>query len=140
MLLSDFAYELPEELIAQTPVEPRDASRLMVLDPVQKTIEHRHFFDLQNFLSPGDTLIFNDTRVIPARLIGRKEPTGAKIEVLLLRCVEGNLWETLVKPGKKALPGTTIRFGDELSCVVTGNTDFGGRLVKFISRRSKWKD
>ena len=131
MLLSDFDYELPEELIAQTPVEPRGASRLMVLDPVQKTIVHRHFFELQEFLSPGDTLIFNDTRVIPARLIGRKEPTGARIEVLLLRRIEGDLWETLVKPGKKALPGTTVRFGDELSCEVTGHTDFGGRLVRF---------
>lgn len=131
MLLSDFDYELPEELIAQTPVEPRDASRLMVLDPVQKTIVHRHFFELQDFLSPGDTLIFNDTRVIPARLIGRKEPTGARIEVLLLRRIEGDLWETLVKPGKKALLGTTVRFGDELSCEVTGHTDFGGRLVRF---------
>ncbi len=131
MLLSDFDYELPEELIAQTPVEPRDASRLMVLDPVKKTIAHRHFFELQNFLTSGDTLIFNDTRVIPARLIGRKEPTGARVEVLLLRRIEGDAWETLVKPGKKALRGTTIRFSDELSCEVTGYTDFGGRLVTF---------
>lgn len=131
MLLSDFDYELPEELIAQTPVEPRNASRLMVIDPVGKTIAHRHFFELQDFLAPGDTLIFNDTRVIPARLIGQKEPTGARIEVLLLRRVEGDVWEALVKPGKKALRGTTVRFGDELSCEVTGHTDFGGRLVKF---------
>ena len=131
MLLSDFDYELPEELIAQTPVEPRNASRLMVLDPIKKTIEHRHFFELQQFLSPGDTLIFNDTRVIPARLIGRKEPTGARVEVLLLRRIEGDTWETLVKPGKKALHGTTIRFSDEISCEITGHTDFGGRLVTF---------
>ncbi len=131
MLLSDFDYELPEDLIAQTPIEPRDASRLMVLDPVEKTIEHRRFFELGNYLAPGDTLIFNDTRVIPARLIGRKEPTGARVEVLLLRRVEGDTWETLVKPGKKALRGTTISFGDELSCEVTGHTDFGGRLVTF---------
>ena len=79
MLLSDFDYELPEELIAQTPVEPRDASRLMVLDPVKRKVELRRFFELQEFLSPGDTLIFNDTRVIPARLIGRKDPTGARV-------------------------------------------------------------
>ena len=131
MLLSDFDYALPEELIAQTPVEPRDSSRLMVLDPAKKTIVHRHFFELQDYLTPGDTLIFNDTRVIPARLIGRKEPTGARVEVLLLRRVEGNAWETLVKPGKKALRGTTIRFSDELSCEVLGHTDFGGRLVTF---------
>lgn len=131
MLLSDFDYALPEELIAQTPVEPRDSSRLMVLDPEKKTIVHRHFFELQDYLTPGDTLIFNDTRVIPARLIGRKEPTGARVEVLLLRRVEDNAWETLVKPGKKALRGTTIRFSDELSCEVLGHTDFGGRLVTF---------
>ena len=131
MLLSDFDYELPEELIAQTPIEPRDASRLMVLDPQRKTIDHRRFFELQEFLAPGDTLIFNDTRVIPARLIGRKEPTGARVEVLLLRRIEGDTWETLVKPGKKALHGMTIRFSDELSCEVTGHTDFGGRLVTF---------
>ena len=131
MLLSDFDYELPEELIAQTPVEPRDASRLMVLDPVKRKVEHRRFFELQEFLSPGDTLIFNDTRVIPARLIGRKDPTGARVEVLLLRRIEGDTWETLVKPGKKALHGTVIRFSDELFCKVTGHTDFGGRLVTF---------
>lgn len=131
MLLSDFDYELPEELIAQTPVEPRNASRLMVLDPAEENIEHRHFYDLQAFLTPGDTLIFNDTRVLPARLIGRKEPTGARVEVLLLRRVEGDEWETLVKPGKKAMRGATIRFGKELSCEVTGHTDFGGRLVRF---------
>ena len=131
MLLSDFDYELPEELIAQTPIEPRDSSRLMVLDPVEKTIGHRRFFELGNYLAPGDTLIFNDTRVIPARLIGRKEPTGARVEVLLLRRVEGDIWETLVKPGKKALRVTTISFDDELSCEVTGHTDFGGRLVTF---------
>ena len=131
MLLTDFDYELPEELIAQMPIEPRDASRLMVIDPVEKTIRHRRFFELQEFLSPGDTLIFNDTRVIPARLIGRKEPTGAHIEVLLLRRIEGDTWETLVKPGKKAMRGATINFGNELSCEVTGHTDFGGRFVTF---------
>ena len=131
MLLSDFDYELPEELIAQTPVEPRNASRLMVIDPVKETIEHRHFYDLQSFLTAGDALIFNDTRVLPARLIGRKEPTGARVEVLLLRRVEGDDWEALVKPGKKALRGAAIRFGDELSCEVVGHTDFGGRLVRF---------
>ena len=131
MLLSDFDYELPEELIAQTPVEPRNASRLMVLNPVKETIAHHHFYDLQSFLSVGDTLIFNDTRVLPARLIGRKEPTGARVEVLLLRRVEGDDWEALVKPGKKALRGVTIRFGDALSCEVVGHTDFGGRMVRF---------
>ena len=131
MVLSDFDYELPEELIAQTPVEPRNASRLMVLDPMKRTIAHHHFYDLKQFLEPGDALIFNDTRVMPARLIGRKEPSGARVEVFLLRRVDDDMWETLVKPGKKARLGTIVRFGDELSCKVLENTDFGGRRVKF---------
>ena len=131
MLLTDFDYELPEELIAQTPIEPRNASRLLVLDPKQKTKSHQHFYDLKQFLVPGDTLIFNDTRVMPARLIGYRDKTGGKVEVFLLRRLDGNTWETLVKPGKKALPGYKICFGDELACVVQENTDFGGRIVKF---------
>lgn len=131
MLLSDFDYDLPEERIAQTPIEPRNASRLMVLDPIEKKIEHRHFYDLKDYLAPGDTLILNDTRVMPARLIGRRDKTGGKIEVFLLRRLDGNHWETLVKPGKKAKEGTTIRFSEELSCTVTGHTDFGGRIVTF---------
>lgn len=131
MLLTDFDYDLPEELIAQTPVEPRNASRLMVLDPGQETIEHHHFYDLKKFLTPGDTLIFNDTRVMPARLIGHREPSGGRVEVFLLRRLNGDTWETLVKPGKKAQVGNVIRFGDELACTVTDHTDFGGRIVKF---------
>lgn len=131
LLLSDFDYDLPEERIAQTPIEPRNASRLMVLDPVEKTIDHRHFYDLKEFLEPGDTLIFNDTRVMPARLIGHRDQTGGKVEVFLLRRIDGTHWETLVKPGKKAKPGNIIRFSDELSCEVTDHTDFGGRIVEF---------
>ena len=130
MLLSDFDYELPEELIAQTPIEPRNASRLMVLDPIEETIEHHHFFELKQFLTEGDTLIFNDTRVIPARLIGRRE-TGGRVEVFLLRRIDGNHWETLVKPGKKAQIGNRIIFSEELSCEVVSHTDFGGRIVEF---------
>ena len=130
MLLSDFDYELPEELIAQTPIEPRNASRLMVLDPLNETIEHHHFFELKQFLTEGDTLIFNDTRVIPARLIGRRE-TGGRVEVFLLRRIDGNHWETLVKPGKKAQIGNKIIFSEELSCKVVSHTDFGGRVVEF---------
>ena len=130
MLLSDFDYELPEELIAQTPIEPRNASRLMVLDPIEETIEHHHFFELKNFLAEGDTLIFNDTRVIPARLIGHRE-TGGRVEVFLLRRIDGNHWETLVKPGKKAQIGNKIIFSEELSCEVVSHTDFGGRVVEF---------
>jgi len=131
MLLSDFDYNLPEELIAQTPCEPRNHSRLMVLDKTAKTIEHHHFYDLKDQLVPGDTLIFNDTRVMPARLIGHRESTGGKVEVFLLRRINGDEWETLVKPGKKALAGNIISFGTELSCEIMSHTDFGGRIVKF---------
>lgn len=131
MLLNAFDYELPEELIAQIPVEPRNASRLMVVDPIRQTMEDHHFSDLQKFLVPGDTLIFNDTRVMPARLIGHREPTGGRVEVFLLRRMEGNLWETLVQPGKKARPGTVIRFGEELMGMVRDTTSFGGRMVEF---------
>ena len=130
MLLSDFDYDLPEERIAQTPIEPRNASRLMVLDPVAKTIGHDHFYNLKNYLTPGDTLIFNDTRVLPARLIGHRDQTGGKVEVFLLRRLDADHWETLVKPGKKAQVGNVINFSDELSCTVTEHTDFGGRIVE----------
>ena len=131
MQLSEFDYNLPEELIAQTPVEPRNSSRLMVLDPVEKTIEHRHFYDLKEYLEPGDTLIMNDTRVMPARLLGWRDGTGGKVEVFLLRRIDGDTWETLVKPGRKAQIGQVVRFSDELACTVTDHTDFGGRIVKF---------
>ena len=131
MLLSDFDYNLPEERIAQTPIEPRNASRLMVLNPQDKSIQHKHFYDLKEFLVPGDTLIFNDTRVLPARLIGHRAQTGGKVEVFLLRRLDTTHWETLVKPGKKARPGNEIVFSDELSCLVTEHTDFGGRIVEF---------
>ena len=131
MKLTEFDYNLPEELIAQTPVEPRNSSRLMVLDPVDETIEHRHFYDLKEYLEPGDTLIFNDTRVMPARLLGWREGTGGKVEVFLLRRIDGDTWETLVKPGRKAREGQVVRFSDELTCTVQDSTDFGGRIVKF---------
>ena len=130
MLLSDFDYELPEELIAQKPIEPRNFSRLMILDPARRTIEHEHFYDLKKFLTAGDTLIFNDTRVIPARLIGRKS-TGARAEIFLLRRLNVTCWESLVKPGRKITEGAEIFFGNELSCKVIGRTDFGGRVVEF---------
>ena len=103
----------------------------MVLDPVEETIEHRHFYDLKEFLEPGDTLIMNDTRVMPARLMGWREGTGGKVEVFLLRRIDGDTWETLVKPGKKAKIGQVVRFSDELTCTVMEHTDFGGRIVKF---------
>lgn len=131
MLLSEFDYHLPEELIAQKPCEPRDHSRLMVVDRAANHISHRHFYDLKEYLKAGDALIFNDTKVIPARLIGAKAETGGKVEVFLLSRKTGDTWEALVKPGKKARVGSVIRFGDELACEVTGNTDFGGRTVAF---------
>ncbi len=131
MLLSDFDYELPEELIAQTPCPERDHSRLMVLSREKQSIEHKHFYDLIDYLKPGDTLVFNDTKVMPARLIGHRAKTGGRVEVFLLRRTEGTRWEVLVKPGKKAQLGNVIEFGDELSCEVVDHTDFGGRIVEF---------
>ena len=130
MQLEDFNYNLPEELIAQKPLEPRNSSRLMVLNPATQEILHEHFYNLQNFLTAGDTLIFNDTRVIPARLIGQKA-TGGRVEIFLLRRLDSVTWETLVKPGRKILEGAEIFFGEELSCKIIGRTDFGGRIVQF---------
>lgn len=131
MLLSEFDYDLPESFIAQTPCEPRDHSKLLILDSQTGRIEHKIFYQLKEYLKPGDTIIFNDTKVIPARLIGTKDETGAKIEVFLLSRKTGDEWEALVKPGKKARVGAKINFGEELSCEIIENTDFGGRIVKF---------
>ena len=131
MNISDFDYFLPEEQIAQVPADPRDSSRMMVLSPKTQSIEHRHFYQLDEYLTDGDVLIFNDTRVIPARLIGVRQPTGGKAEVFLLRQLERDRWEALVKPGKKMRVGSVITFGHELSCEVLAYTDFGGRIVKF---------
>lgn len=114
MKTSDFYYELPKELIAQDPLADRSSSRLLVLDKKTGAVSHRHFNDITAYLNPGDCLVINDTKVIPARLVGCREGTGAKIEVLLLNRKKGDLWETLVKPGKKAKPGTRISFGDGL--------------------------
>lgn len=131
MLLSEFDYDLPESFIAQTPCEPRDHSKLLILDSQTGRIAHKIFYQLKEYLKPGDTIIFNDTKVIPARLIGTKDETGAKIEVFLLSRKTGDEWEALVKPGKKARVGAKINFGEELSCEIIENTDFGGRIVKF---------
>ncbi|MDU2066337.1 MAG: tRNA preQ1(34) S-adenosylmethionine ribosyltransferase-isomerase QueA [Sporomusaceae bacterium] len=131
MQLSDFDYDLPLELIAQHPVEPRDASRLLVLDRAKRSLEHSQFAALPQYFKSGDVLVFNDTKVMPARLMGTKEATGAHIEVLLLKRCSGDEWEVLVKPGKKAKPGTKIVFSDELCCEVLETTDFGGRIVRF---------
>ena len=130
MKTSDFFYELPHELIAQTPIEPRDHSRMMVLHRDSDKVEHRRFYDLIDYLNEGDTLIVNDSRVIPARIYGVKEDTGAGIEFLLLRQLDGSRWETLVKPGKKAKIGTRFVFGDGLlKATVVDITDDGNRIV-----------
>lgn len=130
MLVTDFDYDLPQELIAQHPMEPRDHSRLLVVDKKTGEIEHKHFYDLVNYLKPGDVLVFNDTRVIPARLHGTKD-TGAHVEVFLLTRRDATDWDVLVRPGKKLQVGAKINFSDELSCEVIEHTDFGGRVVRF---------
>lgn len=132
MNVTDFNFELPEELIAQDPLEDRSASRLLVLDKNTGEIEHRGFRDIISYLKKGDCLVINDTKVIPARLFGIKEDTEAKIEVLLLKRRENNVWETLVKPGKKAKPGTVISFGDGLlKGTVIDVVEEGNRLIQF---------
>lgn len=132
MDVKDFDYELPEELIAQDPLEDRSASRLMVLDRETGEIQHRIFKDITEYLRPGDCLVINDTKVIPARLFGVKKDTGAKIEILLLKRRENDVWETLVRPGKKAKPGTVIEFGEGLlTGTVVDTVDDGNRLIQF---------
>lgn len=131
MQVSDFNYELPKELIAQHPMEPRDHSRLLVVNKDTGDLEHKHFYDLPEYLRPGDLLVFNDTRVIPARLHGFKS-TGARVEVFLLTRINGTDWEVLVKPGRRVQPGTIVKFSDELSCEILEKTDFGGRIARFI--------
>ncbi|MBE5775261.1 MAG: tRNA preQ1(34) S-adenosylmethionine ribosyltransferase-isomerase QueA [Clostridiales bacterium] len=131
MKLSDFMYDLPEERIAQTPVEPRDHSRLMVLNRATHEIEHKHFYDIIDYLVPGDVLVVNETRVIPARLYGER-PSGGACEVLLLKQLGPKKWETLVRPGKKLKPGAEVIFGDgRLKCTVLETTEVGGRIVEF---------
>ncbi len=132
MKTHDFYYDLPKERIAQTPVEPRDHSRLLVMDRFTGEMEHRHFYDIVDYLRPGDLLVINDSRVLPARLYGYKEDTGAHMELLLLEQKENMVWECLAKPGKKAKPGVKLIFGDGL---LTGEVvevkEDGNRMVKF---------
>lgn len=133
MNVSDFNFELPQELIAQDPLEERSSSRLLVLHKNTGETEHRSFRDLKSYLQKGDCLVINDTKVIPARLYGVREETRAKIEVLLLKRREGDVWETLVKPGKKARPGTRLSFGDGLlKGTVTDVAEEGNRLIRFF--------
>ena len=132
MDVKDFYYDLPQELIAQDPLENRSSSRLMVLDKITGEVEHRHFKDITEYLRPGDCLVINNTKVIPARLYGVKEGTEAKIEILLLKRKENDIWETLVKPGKKCKIGTKIVFGEGiLTGEVVDIVEEGNRLIQF---------
>jgi len=132
MRLEDFNFDLPEELIAQTPVEPRDSSRLMLVNRENGQIEHYLFRQIEQFLNDGDVLVLNRTRVIPARLMGKKKDTGAKIEVLLLNRTEKDIWEVLIKPGKRLKPGQEAVFGDGLlTAELLGVLENGNRLIKF---------
>ena len=131
MKTHDFYYELPEELIAQTPLEQRDASRLLVLDRISGEVNHRHFYDVIDYLEAGDCLVMNDSRVLPARLLGHR-PTGGAVEVLLLRDLGDKKWECLCKPGRKMLPGNEVIFGDgELTATVVEVREDGNRVVEF---------
>ena len=128
----DFYYDLPEELIAQTPLERRDASRLMTLDRKTGEVTHRHFYDLLELLQPGDCLVMNNSRVLPARLLGHRVPTGGAVEVLLLKDQGSGVWECLTKPGRKTHTGTELSFGDgDLTATVVGERDDGNKLVQF---------
>ncbi len=131
MDLKDFSFFLPEELIAQHPEEKRDHSRLMLLDKNTGEVSHERFFNIIDYLKPGDCLVLNNTRVIPARLIGAKEGTGGAIEFVLLHRVEGDFWEVILKPGRKAKIGSRFVFGDELRAEVTDIVNEGNRIVRF---------
>ena len=132
MKVSDFNYNLPEELIAQTPIQKRDESRLMVLDKTNKTIEHKVFKDILDYLKPGDCLVRNNTKVIPARLYGIKEDTGVNVEFLLLNRIEGDIWEVMVHPGRRLKKGVKVTFGDGLlKAEILEQMENGNRKVKF---------
>ncbi|MEK3984511.1 tRNA preQ1(34) S-adenosylmethionine ribosyltransferase-isomerase QueA [Paenibacillus sp. VTT E-133280] len=132
MNVDAYDFHLPEELIAQTPLSDRSSSRLLLVNKEDGELAHRHFTDIINYFQPGDTLVLNDTRVIPARLFGAKEDTGAKAEVLLLKNLGDDRWEALVKPGKKLKTGAVIIFSDELRAVIEDEADMGGRTLRFI--------
>lgn len=130
--LDDFDYDLPHELIAQTPIKQRDTSRLLVLDHTAHTLEDKHFYDIVDELHAGDAVVMNDSRVMPARLYGIREETGGHVEVLLLHNVEGDVWETLMKPAKRLHVGTVVSFGDgQLTATITEERDEGIRLIEF---------
>ena len=129
----DFNYDLPPELIAQTPLEKRDCSRLMLLDRDTGDIKHSYFYDLPHYLVPGDTIVLNDSRVLPARLFGKRVPTGGSVELLLLKAQDENCWECLARPGRKLKPGSQISFGDgKLNAEIVEDLQEGKKLVRFL--------
>ena len=133
MTVEEFNYDLPEELIAQTPLKKRDTSRLLVLDKETGDIEHKHFYDIIDYLEAGDTLVLNDTKVLPARLIGEKEETKAVIEILLLKNIENDIWECLVKPARRIKVGTVVTFGNgELKAKCIEELDEGIRHFELL--------
>ncbi|MDF3003225.1 MAG: queA [Bacillota bacterium] len=132
MHINDFDYNLPEELIAQHPADKRDESRLMVIDRSTGELSHKHFYDILDYLNPGDCLVMNNSKVLPARLFGVKEHTGAKVEFLLIKRIEGDIWEAMVRPGKRLHPGDRVSFGDgTLMADIIEHSEGGTRLVKF---------
>lgn len=131
MRIDEFDYNLPVELIAQTPSEKRDQCRLMVMDRETKTIEHKYFYDILDYLSEGDVLVMNNSKVIPARLFGTKDKTGAKVEFLLIKRIEGDKWETMVKPGKRLKPGDRVIFSDDFAANILDYGQDGTRIVEF---------
>ena len=137
LLKSTYFYELPEEQIAQTPIEPRDHSRLLCYNRKTDKIEHKHFFDVIDFLKPGDVLVVNNSKVLPARLFGYKAETGAKIEVLLQKRIDLKNWEVITKPQKRLSVGTEIVFNENIKCTVTEKGDFGSCKVKFDYKDNK---
>ena len=131
MRVDDFDYILPESLIAQRPSDKRDESRLLVVHRNNNTIEHKHFYDIINYLEPGDCLVLNNSKVLPARLFGHKKDTGAKVEFLLIKRIEGDIWQTMVRPGRRVKPGDVIDFGPDFSAIVNDFGEQGTRLVEF---------
>ncbi len=131
MNIKDFDFDLPEELIAQKPIEKRDASRLMVLDKNTGNIEHKRFYDIISYLNSGDVLILNNSRVIPARIFGKRKDSGGVVETLMLKALSDNKWETLVKPGRKALIGQRIEYGNSLEGIVVDIAEDGKRIIQF---------
>ena len=129
---STYYYDLPEELIAQTPLEKRDSSRLLCFNIDENKIEHKKFYDIYDYLNKGDVLVLNNTRVMPCRLLGEKQGTGAKVEIFIIKRINLTDWECLAKPGKRLKQGTIVKFNDELSCEILGDNDFGGKTVRFI--------